>query len=205
MMGEERVTTARRDLDDDGFAEPLSRRAIIIVLVATLTLSGCVAGTLARQRTWDRDPSPFWVVIRDDGKCTVVFDTVLMDDHRANYLISTFGPPSINCEPTLSSSRHRSQANVYLSGGLLEKIDLSEPKRSRRGPTVIYEDDWTELNSSRTTSLSSAMSLAGSRLGQSTFCAVIGVRIKNVRFVYNAGVNHDVHVFLGEGTRSCSL
>ena len=29
------------------------------VLAAMLALSGCIAGTVVRQWTWERDPSPF--------------------------------------------------------------------------------------------------------------------------------------------------
>ena len=46
------------------------------------------------------------------------------------------------------------------------------------------------------------MRLEGPHLGQSTFC-ISTMDFDRLRFIYNAGVNKDVHVLVGAGSRQC--
>lgn len=183
--------------------------SLAAVLAATLALSGCIAGTVVRQRTWERDPSPFWVVMRDEGEgegeCTVVFDTVLIEGLEGGFSVSGFGPPISGCRNPPFRHANQVRPTVHLGGGVLKRLDLSLPKASRSGPAVIDEEDWVRPGESGPTASTFTMGLTGTRFGTSPFCPIVHVSVERLRLIHNAGAEHDVHVLVGEGTRKCAF
>ena len=186
-------------------------RTVLLIVFGTLLTSGCVSGLLVRGVTWPEDPGRFWAVIRDtglrsdsvyddrryfEGECTVVWNGTLMrglgvdvrDDPRVR------GKPSdgqsLNCK---SSSLDIPSARVsWLSNGK-GYFDLRVPKNERSGPQVFDTEGWPVI-----------LTLFGRRFGTSLFCTVT-VKTESLTAVLNAGMDKDLHVYVGTGSRRCSF
>ena len=186
----------------------------LIALALTLLCSGCVGvGTAVRVATWHQDPSPFSIIIRDegiqeaegwdtDGSCLVVFGDHVLRNQRIDVSRSLDGREhrtSLRCLPS-PAPQENSTAYAALSTFGSDMPDLSLPKAERKGPLVMEEDRSTTMLADGLLFL-----LNGQRLGAAGFCPTIEVEVTSLRIVLNAGIDRDLHVIVGEGTRECSF
>ena len=187
----------------------------LIALALTLLCSGCVGvGTAVRVATWHQDPSPFWIVVRDegvpeargmdtDGSCLVVFGIRILHRQRSKvYRLSD----SDGLSATLSCRRNSGTTNGASAHTALHTYgadmpDLSLPKSEREGPRLLGEEKTAEMTGSGLFSFR----LSGVRFGATLFCPTIRVHATSLRVVLNAGVDRDLHVIVGKGTRECSF
>lgn len=197
-MGRERTTGERRSVWK---RRPVGHTAPAFVLALPL-LSGCVTGMLVRSATWDDDPSPFWIVMQEDGDCTAVFDDVLIRGQKTHIFEKDVdGSVHANCGAARTTRQPLNSVNV-LFYGRIEELDLSAPSGARRGPGR-EEADFTIDDGGRSLEWLT-MSLIGPRFGASPFC-LPRARAEQLQLIYNAGVDKDVHVLIGTGNRECSF
>ena len=79
--------------------------------------------------------------------------------------------------------------------------DLSLPKSEREGPRLLEEEKTAEMMASGLF----LFELYGVRFGATLFCPTLLVHATSLRVVLNAGVDRDLHVIVGKGTRECSF
>ena len=79
--------------------------------------------------------------------------------------------------------------------------DLSLPKFKRESARLLEDEKAAEILESGLFSFR----LSGLRFGATLFCPTIRVHVTSLRVVLNAGVDRDLHVIVGEGTRECSF
>jgi len=179
---------------------------LLLITIALLLCSSC-AGSLVRATTWSQDPTPFWVVIKEDGDCSVVWGSVLIQgtqDSRIEILSDT--DLSIGCESTIGYHFERTSADATLLPSRFESPDLSTPKASRSGPRVLSSTLLAEKDRSYLSrGFPVYFQLAGTRLGQSPVCSRIEVKVTSLTLILNAGIEHDLHVFIGKGDRQCRV
>ena len=187
----------------------------LVALALTLLCSGCVGvGTAVRVATWHQDPSLFWIVVREegvpegrvtntDGTCSVVFGNRGLP--RQSSEVSRLNRDSglsatLSCRPSADAIDGASTSVVLQFYGV-NIPDLSLPKSGRQDPRLLREKTTAET-------LESGLfyfRLYGVRFGATLFCPTILVHVTSFRVVLNAGVDRDLHVIVGEGTRECSF
>ncbi len=178
---------------------------LLIVTISFFMISGCV-GTAVRAMTWSNDPTPFLVVMRDDGECSVVWGDLLIDANQYSRAVSQLEkPPTVDCLTTDGYYSNNPSARATLLYSRPGDLDLSMPKHTRSGPQIIDESELVARTEEDYLKWPLGLSLAGVRLGQSFFCPNIPVEITSLTMVFNAGVDHDIHVFVGEGIRQCNF